>query len=463
MLLRQYLSFRSARRTAGLVLLVSAFFAAGPDSQAQLDTTRKPETNAAFFYWKACGLMLQPQDCDQFDLAQFMDSDLIQLPPRILSLQPSALRWLLNERGMLGALDAGAQLPVCSFLIQNPGEAALDLSHLARIRSLARRALATAKAYEYADNRPGAAVIYVDLFKLTRHLDQDDNATSGFLGIELLQLILQQIEGFVCRQPPGDAMEYLQRYFKENHPPVFHLSNYLRSEARRNGDWLLAAPARAQERLDLLYGNSPSKPAVEQLATLPNDKKEQRLQAWVQDYRNRMNRLADAVSEPYSTGFAKVRAFDKERRKIADDPARGDNPLVPLMVPPATDLYQRFLLADAQFAIADILCAAALFHAEVHTWPAKLDELTLYGHRSFSKDPFSGEDFYYKLSRDLPVVVTRVPKTMSSRTDTLYAVNLAEHSKKLDQAFENAKDHLTKKGESPDEPVPLKNPSGGKM
>lgn len=437
---------RSCCAAAGALLLAAAAGAQAPD----------PLQNGALFHWKALAVMQSPQSREEVDLVSFMDRELDPLPPRAFAYKPDALRWLLNERPMLAALNDGARRTVCVFSSRTLGEATLDLSHVARLRQLALRALAAAKAYEYVDNAPGAARIYADLLRLARQLDQDNNLTSGLLGAELLQKLLWELEGFFSRVQPGDAVVVLTREFKDGRAPVFHPGNYLRDEAQRYGDWLLADPRRMLERLGRLYGNAASRPAVEQLVTLEESKKIQRLRAWVEDYRKRMKAVADAVDLPFAEGMPRVRGLDALKTAAQRDRSGKQNPLISLLVPEATPIYERFLLAEGHFDAVDVLCQAALFRADSGEWPARIEEIGQFCHRELPKDPFSGEKFFYELSRGYPEVSLRIPKKMASR-EILYSVSLAhrraEDEERLKVLVKNAAQETR---ESVNTPVPLR-------
>ncbi|MFH0954373.1 MAG: hypothetical protein V1873_08595 [Verrucomicrobiota bacterium] len=424
---------------------------------AQAPAAADPSQNAALFYWKAIALEQVPETAEQVELVRFVDRELEPLPPRVFAAEPEALRWLINERPMLTALNQGARRTACAFPIRTPRDVALDLSHIPRLRLLSVRALAAAKAYEYADNTQGAATIYVDLLRMTKQLDQDNNLTSGLFGAELLQKLLWELEGFLSRVQPGDSVALLSREFKDNRPALFRVGNYLREEAQRYGEWLLADADRAAERLNRLYGNAANRPAVEQLVTLEAKKKEERLRTWVDDYRKRMKSLADAMELPYASALPRVRGLDAQKLAAQRDAGGGNNPLIPLLVPDAAELYERLMLAEGHYGMIDILAQAALFRADLGAWPASLAELAQFARRSLPKDPFSGEDFYYKLDGDRPELALRIPRKMASAKGFLYTINLDRRRAGDEQRLSEAmKTIAQERRENPNAPVPMR-------
>jgi hypothetical protein len=386
--------------------------------------------NAAIYYWKAAALIQAPTTREELEYARKADILLADVSPAIFAAQPEMLQWLLNTGPMLPALRQARACAICEFPIRTGSEPFLDLSHLPRLRALTRRALAAAKAYEFVDNAPGAAAIYVDLLKLVQHLDQDRNLISGFVAAELLQRDLSDLESFFGRNPSAEALAPLMDYFNRLPPLVFHPGDYLRDEARRYGDWLLESAGRPEERLSRLYRNAKSKPAIEKLMTLDPQTKQQRLKGWVDDYRQQMDALAAAVDLPFAPGLTRIRQLDEQRESVqADASAPGDNPLVPLLVPTATEMFQRFLLAEAQFDMLHILCAAAAYRAKTGSWPGDMNTISRYTQQVMPKDPFSGDKFYYKLEHGMPVLITRVPKRMMSREQYSYFLGIDQRRK----------------------------------
>jgi hypothetical protein len=417
--------------TAMLGLLIPA----GPLPAAQPPKLPEPTENAALYYWKAVGLMQQPQTRDQLDLAQFADGTLRELPPQVFIVRPDVLRWLLNERSVFAALNQASQFKTCAFTLHAPGTPGLDVSHLPRLRALVRRVLGATKACEYADNREGAAIVYADLLTLVRNLDQDRNFTSGFAAAEMLQEIVLSLEGFISREPPVAVADMLAGYFKSAASPVFNPAAYLLEEARANSAWLLAEPERAEEKLSRLYGNASQRPAVEQLMSLDGVRKEQRLRGWAQEYVVRMKDMAEAMQMPFGSATTRLRELDAEREAMRRSPNGGDNPLVPLLVPALSLTYQRFLLAEAQFDMAEILACAAAFRQGTGTWPGAIAEINLFMKRPMAQDPFTGEDFYFRLARDMPAVAARIPKSLAAVPGLLYRIELAPRRKvDLDRA-----------------------------
>jgi hypothetical protein len=443
-----------ARR--GIGLLLPAVLLAATAVQAQAPKPASPSENAALYYWKAVGLMQHPQTREQVEFALLADVAMRELPPRVFAYKPDLLRWLLNERASMAALAQGARFKTCAFTLRAPGVPGVDVSHLPRLQALVRRSLATTKAFEYADNREGAAGIYAALFAMVANLDQDRNFTSGFAAADFLQEILLGLEGFISRDPPAAAAQLLADHFKPVPPNFFHPAGYLLDEARLNSAWLLSAPDRAEDKLARLYGKAEHRPAVEQLMSLDRAKKEERLRGWIRDYIERMKTLAEATELPFNEAVSRLRERDDEREAMRKDPSGGANPLVPLLVPALSRGYQRLLLAEAQFDMAEILACASLFRQGTGTWPASIAEINQYMHRPMAQDPFSGGDFYYRLTQDLPVVAARIPKALAGDRNLVYRLDLAL---RLKADEERAKGAIRKIQESKQkeltEPVPM--------
>jgi hypothetical protein len=455
-MLMTFISRPVVRTGVAAILLGSTTLVPSADTRAEAPLADCSQ-NAAIYYWKAASLIQTPTTQDELDYAGKADVLLADVSPAIFAAQPEMLQWLLNAGPMLPALRQARSCAICEFTIRTSSEPFLDLSHLPRLRALTRRAQAMAKAYEFVDNAPGAAAIYVDLLKMVQHLDQDRNLISGFVATELLQLNLSELESFFSRNPSAEAVAPLTEYFNTLPSPVFHPGNYLRDEVRRYGDWLLADPTRPEDRLNRLYRNTKSKPAIEKLMTLEPRKKQERLKGWVDDYRKRMNALAAAVDLPFASGLPRIRQLDEQKEAIQPSaPAPGDNPLVPLLVPTAVEMYQRFLLAEAQFDMLQILSAAAAYRAELGSWPANIDVISRHARRMMPRDPFSNDKFYYRIERGMPVLITRVPKRMMAQKGYSYLLGLHQRIRIDEENTINAAKGIREQAvRETNEPVPM--------
>ena len=384
--------------------------------------------NAALHYLKAAALLDAPRTELELATQDFISTELPLLPPNVFAAHPEALRALLRDRPSLMALNNGARQTLCVFPVKTDS-ATPDLTHLPPLRSMAYRALMLAKAYEYVDNPQGAAGVYVDIFRLVEHLDQDRNVTSGLLAGDLIQLTLSELEGFLSREQPADALSLLTRYFDKSPRRVLRLPTYLRDDSEQNASWLLGRGDRPEERVARLYGNVRSKPAVDKLVTLDKARKEQRLREWVEEYQGRMEAMAVAAEQPFATGIKKMAGMDAERTAMEKDRTGGKNPLIPLLMPQGVDLYQLFLLAEAQYDAASILSYAAAARAANKKWPDRIDDITLFAHHAMPTDVFSGKDFYYHIDRGEPELIIRIPKKMSLQPEYLYNMNFARRLK----------------------------------
>lgn len=420
------------------IVVIAFALAAGPAS-AQSNSV-DCSINAAYFYWKALALAQSPTTPEEIELAHFQESKYARLAPAVFAARLDALRWLLNEKQALRALDVGCRHPVCAFAIYQPDDPSLDLSHLRPMQALARKTLVTAKAYESVENAEGSAILYADVLRMICHLDQDRNLSSGLAGATLTQNALSELEGFFSRNQKSGALIHLTRYFAKAPARIFHPGDYLRDESQRYSRWLTVDPDTAEKRLGQLYGDSNVRPAMDRLMTLNKEAKAQRIRAWVDEYRYIMGELAKAVDLPYAEGLPRVQELDA-KKKMPPEALRvlpSENPLVPLLVPAMEATYEHFLLAEAQFDMMDILSAAALYRGQAGLWPGNLDEISRFIRRPLPKDPFSGEDFYYKLSRGTPILITRVPKRIAADGESLYEVNLSRRLKNDEANLKNA-------------------------
>jgi len=445
------------REYIGLHVFVGIVLTAGLALHAQVCSAQDMADNAALQYWKAAGVMLHPTKESQFATYEFINTVLPELAPNTLAANTDALLQLLNEKAMLNALQNGASKNVCVFPIYREGNPRPELSHLKSMFQVTERALASAKAYEFAGNPVGSANIYVSLLKMIQHLDQDHTIYSCLAGASMLQLVLNDLVGFVSRGQPADAFIPLTNFFRDSPEFIFHPSSALREERAQYANWLSANPELAVKKLEKLYGNTKSKPAVERLMTLDMATKQKRLNEWLEGYRRWMLDLSHTLDMPYKQGMKRLRELDTRKAKMKKDRKGGPNPLILLLTPTASELYQRILLAEAQFDMADILCMVGSYKAEVGEWPKTLNELHPLIYRTMPTDPFTDEPFYYRISHGAPLIITRIPKWMARTKKYSNRLSLSERREKDKRRTAYAISHYKEKmAKEMKQPVPMK-------
>jgi hypothetical protein len=178
---------------------------------------------------------------------------------------------------------------------------------------------------------------------------------------------------------------------------------------------------------------------VERIMTLPPEQQEERLREWVLGYEARMIRLAEIVEQPYGEALPAIRRLDEEKEKLQEgELPRGANPLIPILVPTMEKLYQRFLLAEAQYDILGILSAGALYRAQAGRWPVNTEELAEVTTMSIPHDPFTGDEYYYKLIQVRPRIAARAPKWLARETDHAYQVDITRRRNEDQARYEEA-------------------------
>jgi hypothetical protein len=387
--------------------------------------------NAALHYWKAAALLPTPRTPTDLENRAFVERELGPLPPAIFSVVPEIGRWLLDQSDAMAALVDGGQAAVSLFDPARHGtQEPPDLAYLAMLKTLSFRALQVAKAYQYVDNPDRAALIYSALLGLAAHLDQERDLTAGIFAAELVQSVLVELEGFYSRSPPASAATIVNRHFSRTPGRMFRLGDYLRHARDQQSRWLLQDPRDVEERLRALYGNARHKPAVDQLLSLEPAAKADRLRTWVDDYRNRMEELAQAVDKPYPIGIERVRELDADKTRLKNaSPTEAVNHLLSLLVPTMEQTFDRFTLAETHAAMLQALAAAALYRAELKSWPPRLEDAARFVGRELPRDPFTGLELQYKLVDRLPVLTTRVPRWMGRLPELVFNIELSQRLK----------------------------------
>ena len=400
--------------------------------------------NAAQDYWRAAALMQPILTEDQFRHAAFAEGPLLVLPPKIFSRKPGMARWLLQERPMLGALHAGGTRRHCFFYPPTAGPLVQN-EFILTARPLTLRALSAAKAAEFVENTKLSAVIYVDLLRMIDHLDEDMSWVAAKYAARIMQQILSDVEGFCSRAPSGAATRILAEYLARLEQPRFPISGYIEFEAKTQADWLMDDFRTVEEKLVRLYGEEELRPAVDKLMTLEAVEKEVRLSSWVDDYRRACSKIAKATLQPYKKAVKNLEKVDRARKKLVIDPAAvGVNPLIPLLLPPTLENYNRMILAEAQFGMLDLAVHAAAYQDYVKTWPSSLKELERFAGRRFPLDPFSDKPYLYALHAGKPRISCKAPKQLKRSPDLVTTLDFHDRleldSANVEQVIEEEKE-----------------------
>lgn len=417
--------------------------------------------NAAMDYWRAAALMQPPLSIDEFQFIEFAEVPLLALPPRIFSSRPQMARWLLQERPMLQALEAGGAKSHCLFNPPTDHPMVEDYFSMC-VRPLTLRALAVAKAAEFVENERLTATIYANLLRMTDHIHEDLTWAHARSAINVLQQVLMDLEGFCSREPPNAALKILSDYLSDLGQPRFLIGDYMRKESQRYAEWLELDIRETPAKLKQLYGDAALMPAVDKLVTLDRDEQKKRLRGWVAEYRERCDKLATAMEQPYERALPLLEKADEHLRKLIADPAgAGVNPLLPLLAPELSGLYERFLLAEAQWTMAEVAVMAAAYKEFTRAWPASLEELQRFAGRSFAADPFSGRPFLYALHKGQPRVSSRAPREMARRPDLITALDFHDRQEKDRanlEAMVQREEQEVIRGMPSNEPLPMHGP-----
>lgn len=407
------------------ILLLAGLWAAASQAASVSD-------NAAFFCWKAIGLLRPARTPGQLELLRFVEEELPLLPPRILEARPSVLNWLLSEQPVREALARASACAECDFGARSPGGPFLDVAHLPRLTLLCRRVCAMAQALDFASREAEAAQAHVALLDMIRRVEAEKNAVSGLAAAEMTQAVIESVEGFLVGEPGPEALAALTNGFGGAAGPSFDSASWLRDEADRWSAWVRQDPVGAIERMRIRLGAGPLAPAVERAAAAASAEDASVFEGWLSGYRARMEELARAMEQPFREGAPILLRLDAERMESLKVPDAAANPLILLLVPPAAEMDQRCRLARAQWDMAALLYAAAARRAREGRWPERPPG------RRVPRDPFSGERLSYRLARGQPVVGVRIPKAMAETGRYLYLLDLAGRARRDEERFGEA-------------------------
>jgi hypothetical protein len=393
--------------------------------------------NAAWSYWKAQAKLQPILSRDHLDAVLFAENELAALPPKAFAYRPEAGRWLILEKGMLTELHRAASMPHCTF--NPPPEAGMpmDFSHRDILRDVWKRALAAAKAFEFVDQHEAAVGIYIDLFRMLDHMDDDEDWASAYITVTWLAELAGELEGYFSRLPPRLALQPLADYLADRRQqPIYPMRAFMRREMRTYAAWLVADPAIAEQRLASMYRGRASMPAVAGLLGLDEQARRTRLAEWLTGYQQEVSRLADSLEMPYPQAVKAIRASDERIRAMAEasDPAVA-NPLVPLLMPPMERTFQEFVAAQGVYTMVDVLAVAAIYHDFVGDWPDDIPMIEQFGNRTFPHDPFTDLPVGYTVHNGMPRVDLAIPGWLAERGGAFPTADLAQRAENDDASL----------------------------
>jgi hypothetical protein len=418
-------AFGGAWRRMGLLLAVAGAMAA--PVRGQEPTNPACFDNAAWSYWKAQAKLQPILTREHLDAVLFAENQLGSLPPKAFAYRPEAGRWLIREKGMLAELHRAASMTHCAFNPLPESGLPMDFSHRDILRDVWKRALAAAKAFEFVEQHDAAVSVYLDLFKLLDHMDDDEDWASAYVALSWLPELVYELEGFFSRFPPRLAVQPLADYLAQRRQqPIYPMRAFMRREMRTYASWLLEDLAQTERRLISLYKGREPMPAVEGLLGLEDQAKRERLAEWLSGYQKEVLQLAESLEKPYPQAVEAIRAGDERIRAMAEDPDLAEaNPLVPLLMPPMERTYQEFVAAETAYALVEILAVASVYRDFVGDWPDDIPMIEQFGTREFPPDPFTGQPIGYTVRKSMPRVDIAIPQWLEQRGSVFAVADLA--------------------------------------
>lgn len=394
--------------------------------------------NGALYYLRAMEARRPAQTPEQAAVLAYIREQLPPQPPTVFNIRTDVAGWLVNETDMVSFLSRALQAPYCLFPIRTPGSPDLRLSHLLPMRRLGLHLLQMTKAYEFTENDAEAGKIFMAQLAMMSDLAEDRNLTSMQAASVLLQDGLETFEGFISRTPPAPSLEPILGFFRSVPEFPFTPAQYLEDEAERYIQWLTEESGTPLQRIESLYGDLRPQPGTLALAPLDEAEQRQRLGRWIEGYRERMQALAREMEKPYLIGLGPLQDLDQQLEKVRSAaPGDVNNPLIPLLVPIVTPTFERYHLARGQYIQYQLMAQAARYHDLIREWPKNLKALQTFMNEELPIDPFSGNPIFYRLRRDGPQWVLRVPKWMAREQSLVHRIDLGERRKRDDQIGQN--------------------------
>ncbi len=410
------------------VALAITVFLTTPLTAAEIELPERVD-NAAIHYWAAVALLPRAQTQEEIDAIEFIEGDLQKLPPAALEGKELVIGLLRKNKDSMRELREGALKTVSNFDLAYEDGPAMLLSHLMHMRTLTWHALAVALLHQYEGEAEKAIEIYGDLVKMAAHLDQDKNLISGLLGCAIVAMTTQEIEGFLSREPDGDASELLLKAIDEVPAKPLDIADSVRAEAQVSGDWYLRTlPSKADELVEI------SGISGKILTGLSASEKEQLVKQWIAEYRKVLNEFAAALQAPYWQTRHVIQAMEKSCQDANSEHAQR-SPLIPLFVPALSRAADQFALPEAKLAMCRILCAASLLKARTGKYPEAISELAEFFPDGLPLDPFTGKDYTYRLEGGMPYIRCNPPDELWKKRPSNYECGLSRRLREDGEAL----------------------------
>jgi len=377
------------------------------------------DANAALHYLEA---MLQLAALPKADgeVETFVETTLLSAPPAILAEYPQAGAWLRScLRPVTLRMRRGAGMKRCRFDLDWDKGAGILMPHLSRMRGLARTAVACGKWYEFRRRPAEAARIYLDVCRMGVHLHDEPIIISDLVGMAVMGMGLRALQGMLARGVDAETGKLVLDGLRSLPAKPFSIAEAVDAERIIMGGWARLEFAKATgkgrgEVLKLLAQMMGRELKWHERLLVPIDTK--KLMAMVDRghavYDAHAKEVVAAMRKPFAEGKAELAILNDKDRIMQRAKARKVG-IAGILISMTAPSYGRSKVQEARtealLRATTILAAAARAKAKRGKYPVKLDQLAEHfgDADKMPKDPFTGEEFSYKLDGNgLPVVET---------------------------------------------------------
>ncbi len=395
---------------------------------AEIDLPERVD-NAAIHYWAAVALLPRAQTQEEIDAIEFIEGDSQKLPPAALEREELVIELLRKNKDSMRELHEGSLKADCNFDLAYEKGPDMLLNHLVHMRIITRHALAVAKLHEMEGQPEQAVEIHGDVLRMAAHLDEDKLLISGLVGTAIVSMALNDVEGFLSRQPDEEAIELLLGRVSRIPAKPFNVAEYIRAEALIWGDWGIRT---LPTELDGSPGPGAEHFVPSQPWKIEPEKREEAVRKWVEEYRRVMSEFAANLEKPYQEARVAIR----EQEKTWESPeAKMKNPLISLVLPAVSRAADSLTLPEAKLGMCRILCAASLVKARSGKYPKAIDELAEFFPDGFPVDPFTGKGYTYRLEDGMPYIRCNPPEELWEKRSGIYEFGLSRRLREDEEAL----------------------------
>jgi len=280
---------------------------------------------------------------------------------------------------------------------------------------LAKRAVAYGKLLESQGRSEEAAGVYLDIIRMSNHIGQNADPTQLLCALSISNRGVRKLQSMLSRNVDGKIARIILDGLKGMPEQPFSLSRTIDLDRDSVINWFEAAikddfTGKGLEEARKAFEANEFRTVAESLGlgripdnvSLPTDRAglKKLLNTWLAEYAADMNMLAKTADGAYPICWPELVKIEKgiEARSTKDG-----NPFL-VFVPSLSVIKSSITGTEACLGATKLLAAACLNRASDGKHPDFLEGLRMHFPHGLPIDPFTGENYLYRMEDGLPTV-----------------------------------------------------------